>query len=238
MTQTYRTKILDHLGLVAGMCEELGIAETIDEATQQDPGMHIVTASQAVQAIVFNGLSFVNQQLYLVPHFFQNKPIPRLIAPAIYASNLNNDTLDRALDALYDYGVTELYSLIAVTAAPRLGLATRMAHLDTTSFHVDGRYNQEEEAQDGVIRLTLGYSQDHRPDLNKIMLELIVEHQDGIPLLMKPLCGNSNDTQGFGEIIERHIDDQLQTTYGVNYLVADCALNIVKRTLRSWLRLR
>ncbi len=54
---------------------------------------------------------------------------------------------------------------------------------------------------------------------------------------MKPLCGNSNDTQGFGEIIERHID-QLQTTYGVNYLVADCALYIVKRTLRSWLRLR
>jgi hypothetical protein len=29
MEQTYRSQILDHLGLVAGMFEELGIAEVI-----------------------------------------------------------------------------------------------------------------------------------------------------------------------------------------------------------------
>lgn len=55
------------------------------------------------------------------------------------------------------------------------------------------------------------------------MLELIVEHQAGLPLLMKPLSGNRNDAQAFGAVIERHID-QLQTTYGATYLVADCAL--------------
>jgi len=96
MTLTYRTEILDHLGLVAGMCEELGIADTIDQATQQNSVMRIVTAGQAVQAMILNGLGFVNQQLYLVPHFFQNKPIPRLIAPAITAAHLNDDTLGRA----------------------------------------------------------------------------------------------------------------------------------------------
>ena len=85
--------------------------------------MRIVTAGHAVKAMVLNGLGFVNQQLYLVPHFFQNKPISRLIAPAIQASHLNDDTLGRALDTLYAYGVTELYSLIAATAAKRLGLA-------------------------------------------------------------------------------------------------------------------
>src|SRR5712691_13226665 len=76
--QPYRTLILDHLGLVAGMFEELGITEVIDKATQQDPEMRIVTAGHAVKAMVLNGLGFVNQQLYLVPHFFQNKPISRL----------------------------------------------------------------------------------------------------------------------------------------------------------------
>src|SRR5438132_1189096 len=139
--QPYRTKVLDHLGLVAGMFDELGIAEVIDKATQQNPEMRIVTAGHAVKAMVLNGLGFVNQQLYLVPHFFQNKPTFRLIAPAIQASHLNDDTLGRALDTLYDFGVTALYSLIAATAAQRLGLAPTFAHLDSTSFHADGRYN-------------------------------------------------------------------------------------------------
>ena len=55
------------------------------------------------------------------------------------------------------------------------------------------------------------------------MLDLIVEHQAGIPLLMQPLSGNSSDTQTFGEIVTEHIQ-QLHTTYGTTYLVADSAL--------------
>ena len=55
------------------------------------------------------------------------------------------------------------------------------------------------------------------------MLELIVEHQAGIPLLMQPLSGNSSDAQEFGQVIRNHIA-HLHTTYGSTYLVADSAL--------------
>ncbi|HEY5867962.1 MAG TPA: IS1634 family transposase [Candidatus Tectomicrobia bacterium] len=223
MPQTYHSQILDHLGLVAGMFEELGIAESIDHATKQDPEMRIVTAGHAVKAMVLNGLGFVTQQLYLVPHFFRNKPTSRLIAPAIKASHLNDDTLGRALDTLYDAGVTELYSLIASTAARRLGLAPTFTHLDSTSFHVDGRYNSDEAPDEQVVHITQGYSRDHRPDLNQVMLELVVEHQAGIPVLMKPLSGNSSDGKAFGQVISKHIA-QIQTTYHPTYLVADSAL--------------
>jgi len=221
--QSYRTQVLDHLGLVAGMFEELGITEVIDQATQQDPEMRIVTAGHAVKAMVLNGLGFINQQLYLVPHFFQNKPLSRLLAPGIQASHLNDDTLGRALDTLYDYGVTALYSLIAATAVKRLGLAPRFAHLDSTSFHVDGRYNSAEEPEEHVIHITRGYSRDQRPDLNQVMRDLIVEHHAGIPVLMKPLSGNSSDAHDFGQIITDHMA-QLQITYGTTCLVADSAL--------------
>ena len=54
--QSYRTQVLDHLGLVAGMFEELGITEVIDRTTQQDPEMRIVTVGHAVKAMVLNGL--------------------------------------------------------------------------------------------------------------------------------------------------------------------------------------
>jgi transposase len=223
MSQTYHSQVLDHLGLVAGMFEELGITEVIDKATKQDPEMRIVTAGHAVKAMVLNGLGFVNQQLYLVPHFFQNKPTSRLIAPAIKASHLNDDTLGRALDTLYDAGVTAVYSLIAATAAKRLGLTPTFAHLDSTSFHVDGRYNRGEEPAEEVIHITQGYSRDHRPDLNQVMLDLMVEHQAGIPLLMKPLSGNSSDKTDFGHVVCDHLA-QVHITYGTTYVVADSAL--------------
>jgi transposase len=201
----YRSQVLDHLGLVAGMFEELGMGEMIDQATQQNPEMRLVTAGHAVNAMVLNGLGFVHQQLDLVPRFFQNKPTSRLITPGIAAEHLNDDALGRALKTLYASGVTELYSLIAATAAERLGLAPTFAHLDRTSFHVDGRYNSDEAPDAHVIHITRGDSRDHRPDLNQVMLELIVEHQAGIPLLMKPLSGNSSDAHEFGEVIHQHI---------------------------------
>jgi Concanavalin A-like lectin/glucanases superfamily len=43
-------------------------------------------------------------------------------------------------------------------------------------------------------------------------------------MLMKPLSGNSRDPQAFGQVIHAHIN-QLQTTYGATYLVADSALD-------------
>jgi transposase len=220
---TYRSQVLDHLGLVAGMFDELGIGDVLDHATHQTPETRDLTVGEAVKAMVLNGLGFINQALYLVPRFFQNKPTSRLITPRVTPAQLNDDALGRALDTLYASGVTALYSLIAATAAERLGLTPRFAHLDSTSFHVDGRYNSEEEPEDQVVHITRGYSRDHRPDLNQVMLELIVEHQAGIPVLMKPLSGNSSDGKEFGHIVREHIA-QLQTTYGATYLVADSAL--------------
>ena len=154
--QPYRTQVLDHLGPVAGMFEELGITEVIDRATQQDPERRIVTTGHAVKAMVLNGLGFLHHQLYLVPHFFQHKPISRLIAPGMQASHLNDAPLGRALDTLYAFGVTALYRLIAATAAARLGLTPAFRHLDTTSFHGDGRYNSEKAPDDQVGPITRG----------------------------------------------------------------------------------
>lgn len=100
MEQIYRSQIFDHLGLVAGMFAELGLGDGIDKATQQNPARQIVTAGNAVKAMVLNGLGFVNQRLSLVPQFFQNTPTSRLIAPAIAPAHLHDDTLGRAFDTL------------------------------------------------------------------------------------------------------------------------------------------
>jgi transposase len=222
------------------MFEELGIADVLDQATHQNPEMRDLTVGEAVKAMVLNGLGFINQARSLVPRFFQNKPTSRLISPRVTPKQLNDDALGRALDTLYAAGVTELYRLMAATAAQRLGLTPRFAHLDSTSFHVDGRDNSDEAPDEQIIHITRGYSRDHRPDLNQVMLELMVEHQAGIPVLMQPLSGNSSDAQEFGQMIREHMA-QLRITYGTTYLVADSALyseaNLQKlaQTPRPWI---
>jgi transposase len=219
----YRTQILDHLGLVAGMVDALGIGDVIDQATHQNPEMRDRTGGEAVKAMVLNGLGFINQALYLVPRFFQHKPTSRLISLRVTPEQRNDDALGRALDTLSAAGVTALYSLMAATAAKRLGLAPRFAHLDSTSFHVDGRYNSDEEPEAPIIHSTRGSRRDQRPDLTQVRLDLMVEHHAGIPVLMKPLSGNSSDAHDCGQLIADHMA-QLQIPYGLTFLVADSAL--------------
>jgi transposase len=219
----YRSQTLDHLGLVSGMYEELGIGKKIDQVIEQDPDKRQVSLGQAVKAMVLNGLGFVNQRLYLMPKFFWDKPTERLIGEGIQPEHLNDDVLGRALDALYEFGVTELYVLIAPQAVERLGLSVRFAHFDSTGVHVDGAYNSESGAEEGVIHLTRGYSRDHRPDLNQAVLQLIVDRQAGLPLLMQPLDGNGEDKTHFRQTLQAYLG-QLRTDYELEYVVADSAL--------------
>lgn len=226
MSTSYQSEVLDHLGLVAAMYDELGIGELIDQLIPQDTSKRHISLGQAVKAMVLNGLGFVNQRLYLVPHFFANKPVERLLGPGIEAAHLNDDVLGRALDHLYDYGVTALFCQVASQAAQRLGLASRSVHLDTTSFHVDGQgyddYPAPDPADAALIDLTHGYSRDHRPDLPQVILELVVENQAGLPLRMQAISGNQPDAQTFGDTVQAHVG-QLAASQPFDYLVADAA---------------
>lgn len=222
--ELYKSYNLDHLGLVAGMVDELGIPQLIDTLIIQDQQQRHVSVGQCVKAMILNGLGFVNRTLYLMPHFFKDKPIGRLLGEGIEAEHLNDDALGRALDAVYAYGPEELYSQLAAQSVKRLGLDCKVGHLDATSFHVDGVYNSREETvPEGVIHITQGYSRDHRPDLNQVVLQLISEHQAGIPLLMEPLSGNSSDKTSFRQTLNDHIE-QLHAGVGLSLVVADSAL--------------
>jgi hypothetical protein len=56
---------------------------------------------------------------------------------------------------------------------------------------VDRRDNRGKEPDEPVMPLTRGDSRDHRPDLNQVRLDLMVEHQAGISVLIKPLSGHT-----------------------------------------------
>src|SRR5690606_6327380 len=165
---------LDHLGIVAGICNEIGLSEILDEQIGQQERK--VSVGQAVQALVINALGFVGRPLYLTPEFFANKPVELLVGEGIEATDLNDDCLGRALDALFERGVTELFAAVSRRALQVFGIETRCAHLDTTSFGLHGAYaveNQPDEIdaeEPRAIEITYGYSRDHRPDLKQAVL--------------------------------------------------------------------
>ncbi|MEI6334568.1 MAG: IS1634 family transposase [Methylococcaceae bacterium] len=223
----YSSSNLDHLGLVAGMVDELGLVELIDAVIIQDHEQRVVSVGQCVKAMVLNGLGFVNRSLYLMPHFFKDKPIGRLLGEGIEAEHLNDDTLGRALDTIYAYGAEQLYGQLAAQSVKRLELSCDIGHIDSTSFHVDGDYNSDQEASEQIIHITKGYSRDHRPDLNQVILQLITDNQAGIPLWMEALSGNSNDKESFRKTLNAHLE-QLHEGVGLSLVVADSALYTAK----------
>lgn len=224
----YSSYNLDHLGLIAGMVDELGLPELIDTVIKQDHEQRQVSVGTCVKAMILNGLGFVNRALYLMPHFFKDKPVERLLGEGVVAEYLNDDALGRALDAIYAYGPEALYGQLTAQAVKRLGLSCKVGHIDTSSFHVDGAYNSgQEDVSEGVIHITQGYSRDHRPDLNQLVLQLICEHQAGIPLWMDALSGNSSDKASFRETLNAHLE-QLRGGVGLSLIVADSALYTAK----------
>jgi len=205
------------------MVDELGLVEKIDAMIPQDLGQRHISVGVAVKAMIIIGLGFVQRALYLTPDFFRGKPVGRLLGPGITAEMLNDDALGRALDAIFAFGVEAFYFLLASGVVRQLGLSGEGGHLDSTSFHVDGEYNSGDgSAAEGVVHIRQGYSRDHRPDLNQVVLQLVVENQAGIPLLMAAAGGNVNDQAGFHGLVQRH-KGQLEGG-GLQYLVADSAL--------------
>ncbi len=86
-TEQYTNKRLDHLGIVAGVCQEIGLAAWLDA---QDPSSRQqVSVGIATVAMILNGLGFSNRQLYLMPQYFANKLVEHLLGAGIKAEMLN-----------------------------------------------------------------------------------------------------------------------------------------------------
>lgn len=233
-----KAEALDHHGLIAAVCKDLKIAQRIDKLLYaEDTGRH-VTPGESVVAMIINGLGFTNRRLYLMPQFFANKPIEKLIAPGLKPEDITYDTLAATLDEISDYGESKLYGEVALDVALENQLLGTLNHLDTTSVSVKGDYNVPDE--EGVVKLIHGHSKDHRPDLKQLLISLVVTGDSRFPLWMEALDGNSSDKVNFHETLQRVKTFQAQMNHqSSTKWVADSALyskeKLAKTTSYLWL---
>ena len=73
---------LDHLGLVAGLIDEIVIIQKIKELIGKQPG-EIVRFCLVVKARIINGLGIVPAPLYLFSNFFKGKTLEHLLGSGI-----------------------------------------------------------------------------------------------------------------------------------------------------------
>lgn len=196
----YETQRLDHLGIVAGICQRINLIGLID-GSLPSPMERKVSCGQATQAMVLNALGLTGRALYLMPEYMENKPVDLLIGAGLSAADFNDDTLGRALDELQQAGVTELFARVAAEAVRVYDIHTRYAHVDSSTFAVQGRYDspyaQKMTEKYGAVTISRGYSKDKRPDLKQVVVNLITSQASALPLWLEVLDGNSSDKLTF-----------------------------------------
>jgi len=225
---------LDHLGIVAGLIDEIGLVEQINELVVEQPGEK-VSPGHGVKAMILNGLGLFSSPLYLFPKFFEALPTEHLIGEGIQAEHLNDDRLGRVLDKLYLTGLEDIFLSIALKAIQKFSIDVESLHLDSSSLSVEGEYENPltEEAKVEInseqgeklnppqpIQITYGYSRDKRPDLKQFMVDLIGSGDGDIPVFLRTGSGNESDQKVFPEIFKQFRNQ-------VNFdslMVADSAL--------------
>jgi transposase len=213
---------LDHLGIVSGVIDDLGLVQAIDARLQKDKnGLEEISPGEAIKGMILNGLGFVSKPLSLTPRFFQNKPLELLFRSGVKANDFNRFKLGRTLEHVFEYGPDKLFSELSFDVCVQEGVDRRFNSEDTTTFSVTGE--SYPDSDEHAVSVTHGYSKDHRPDLKQVVHELMVSQDGGVPLQMKTWSGNESDTAIFRERTQALVE-QFSKSELARYLIADSKL--------------
>ena len=122
-------------GIVAGLIDEIGIVELINQKLGVDNREKIATG-QVIKALILNGLGMVSRPLYLFSQFFEDKAIEKLNRTGINSEYLNDDKIGLLMDDIYKLGLTNLFIELGLLVIKKFKIDTSYAHLDSTSFHL------------------------------------------------------------------------------------------------------
>ena len=167
-------KRMDHHGVVMGVIKDLEVIEQINQRLNvyADENRSV---GERVAAMIINGLGFTDQPLSLLPEFFEELPLEELFGKKCTAEDFDRFSLSRALDRVYNYGEDKLFAEVAAHACKKAGVDTSCQSFDTTSFSCSGEYDIE--TNETCVKVTHGYSKDHRPGLKKIALALAHQYR-------------------------------------------------------------
>jgi transposase len=153
---------LNHLGIIAGIIDEIGIVDIINEQLGIQP-QEKLNSGIIVKSINLNAMGFVSRPLYLFPQFFNDKATEHLFGEGIIPEDFNDDKIARVMEKLYQFGLTKIFLLIALTALKKYGIDNKYSHLDSRSISLQGdsaicQTVTSENSEPAPIKIVRGYS--------------------------------------------------------------------------------
>lgn len=82
------TLSIDRAGLLAGIFDELGISEVIDEAIPKTRVCKLQHFA-IIKGLIINGLSFTDRRLYIFPDYFKNLAMEKLSGTGVMPDDFN-----------------------------------------------------------------------------------------------------------------------------------------------------
>ena len=216
-TETYR---VDHLPVISAYCQRLGLTGTVDALV---PAETDVSPGTVIQALVMDTLSG-RSPLYRLEDFFEKQDTELLFEQKVEPASLNDSSVGRTIDRIYEAGTQSIFSEIAWKACQLSECDLKHLHFDTTSVNVYGDYLPDEKTGEG-LNITHGYSKDHRPDLKQFLLQTLCVEKN-IPLLGGCEDGNASDKTINNQVLTRltHIMSRYGLEPGAFIYTADSAM--------------
>lgn len=177
-----------HLPIIKAFADRIDLVNTVNRLV---PSNMEIDPGTLVLAMVLDTLSG-RHPLYRIENFYAKKDIELLLGRALDAKALNDDNFGRLLDLLYAANTAHVFSGIAMNALRAFTVPTDHIHFDTTSVTVYGAYEPTDPQRPATLKITKGYSKDHRPDLNQFLISLLCTGGN-VPIFSNLEDGNASD---------------------------------------------
>ena len=198
--------------------EKLGIVNLIDDNTKWD-SQRVLSPGKAAKAIC--GTMFthnIKSSLTNIQDFYSYAMVDTLFGSMADHASLNDVSLGRAMDSIYDADVETLFYSIASRAKLLCNLRSRFCHLDASNITV--QCNIDKEFDTDAAKPRFGRPKDGHTDRLQYNFESAVD-DNGIPMYFCAHDGNRTDNQMDMRALEM-MNDYLSDERIV--AVADCKL--------------
>jgi len=212
---------INNLGLVAAAFDDFELEQLINSAIGK-VGSHVVVDSGAlIKLLVMQMLNVPYQSLSGTEEYYENRPVGAFLNQDISSEHLGRAVLGRLLDSLHEYSGQELFLECSERIVKKLGIKIKEVHIDSSSFHYDGKQRIEEGYD---LELRLGYSRDHRPELIQAITRMLADGQSKLPVYSQNLSGNIQDKSSFAEVVRAGMPILKEQYRELKYLVGGSAL--------------
>ncbi len=181
-----------HLPIIRAYTDRIDLVSTINRLV---PTKMEIDPGTLVLVMILDAVSG-RHTLYRIDSFYRNKDLELLLGQSMDVEKLTDDNFGRMLDHLYDANTSQLYTSIVINALRTFQVPTHHIHYDTTSVNDFGQYNSDGQDNPRTVKITKGYSKNHRPDLNQFVYRFVMSllcTGGNVPILSRLEEGNASD---------------------------------------------